>query len=50
MGVRVRSKREGIYVYIELPHFVEHKKLTRRCKMIIPQFKKKQKELRWLLF
>ena len=40
MGVRVRSKREGIYVYIELAHFVVHKKLIRHCKMTIPQFKK----------
>ena len=40
MGVRVRSKREGIYVYKELAHFVVHKKLIRHCKMTIPQFKK----------
>ena len=39
MGVRVRSEREGIFVYIELTHFVVHKKLTRCCKMTIPQFK-----------
>jgi len=32
---RGRSKREGIYVYIELIHFIIQQKLTQYCKTII---------------
>ena len=35
-----RSKREGIYVYIGLIHFVVQQKLTQHCKAIIPQLNK----------
>ena len=31
------SKREGIYVYIKLIHFVVQQKLTQHCKTSIPQ-------------
>ena len=34
-----RSKKEGIYVYIELVHFMVQQKLTRYCKAIILQQK-----------
>ena len=37
-----RSKREGIYVYIHLIHFVVQQKLTQHCRVTIPQFKKKK--------
>ena len=33
-------KREGIYVYIELIHFVGQQKLTQHCKITLPQLKK----------
>ena len=33
-----RSKREGIYVYIELIHFGVQQELTHHCKATIPQF------------
>ena len=36
-----RSKREGIYVYIWLLHFVVQQKLTSHCKAMILQLKKK---------
>ena len=32
-----RSKKEGIYVYIWLIHFVVQQKLTQHCKVIILQ-------------
>ena len=35
-----RLKREGIYVYIQLIHFVVQQKLTQHCKTIIVQFLK----------
>ena len=41
-GVGGRLQREGIYVYIELIHFVVQQKLTQHCKAIILQFKKKK--------
>ena len=34
-------KREGIYVYIWLSHFVVQQKLTGHCELTIPQFKEK---------
>ena len=34
-----RSKREGIYAYIELVHFVVQQKLIEHCKAIILQLK-----------
>ena len=37
-----RSKREGIYVYIQLIHFTVQEKLTQRCKAILLQLKKKK--------
>ena len=39
-GVGGRLQREGIYVYIELIHFVVQQKLTQHCKAIILEFKK----------
>ena len=36
-GVGGRSKREGIYVYIELIHFIVQQKLTQHCEAIILQ-------------
>ena len=41
---RGRSKREGIYVNIELSHFITQQKLTQICKATVPQFRKKKKE------
>ena len=38
-GVEGRLKRKGIYVYLQLIHFVRQK-LTQHCKVIIPQFYK----------
>ena len=34
-----RSKREEIYVYIQLIHFIVQQKLTQHCKAIIFQLK-----------
>ena len=34
-GVGGRSEREGIYVYIQLIHFVVQQKLTQHCKATI---------------
>ena len=39
-GMGGRSKREGIYVYIQLIHFGVQQKLTQHCKAIILQLKK----------
>ena len=39
VGVGGRFKRQGIYVYLQLIHFVRQK-LTQHCKVIIPQFYK----------
>ena len=39
-GVGGRSEREGIYVYIQLIHFVVQQKLTQHCKATILQLKK----------
>ena len=36
-GVGGRSKREGIYVYIELIPFVVQQNLTQHCKAVILQ-------------
>ena len=36
-----RSKREGIYVYIQLIHFIVKQRLTQYCKVIILQLKKR---------
>ena len=46
MGGRVggRCKREGIYVYIQLIHFIVQQKLTQHCKATLPQLKKKKRE------
>ena len=41
-GLGGRSKREGIYVYIQLIHFVVQQKLTQHCKANILQYKKKE--------
>ena len=38
-----RSKREGIYVYIQLIHTVVQQELTQHCRTIIPQLKKKRR-------
>ena len=35
------GKREGIYVYMKLIHFVVWQKLIQHCKAIILQFKKR---------
>ena len=37
VGVGGRSKREGLYVYIELIHSTVQQKLTEHCKAIICQ-------------
>ena len=37
-----RSKRDGIYVYIQLIHFIVQQKITEHCKAITPQFFKKK--------
>ena len=42
--MRGRSKREGIYVYIQMIHFVIQQKVTQHCKATIPQLKKKKEE------
>ena len=36
-----RSKREGIYVYVQLIHFIVKQELTQHCKATISQFEKK---------
>ena len=43
-----RSKREGIYVYIWLIHFVVQQKLTQHCKATILQ--KKRRGSSWSLY
>ena len=44
-----RSKREGIYVYIELIRFIVQQKLAQHCKAIVLQLKKKaQPNVKWL--
>ena len=40
-----RTKREGIYVYIEQSHLIVQQKLTQHCKAIILQFKKKSRDI-----
>ena len=42
-GLGERLKREGIYVYLWLIHFVEQQKPTQHCKAIILQERKKKK-------
>ena len=42
-GLGGRLKREGIYVYLWLIHFVEQQKPTQHCKAIILQERKKKK-------
>ena len=42
VGIRGRSNREGIYVYILLVHVIVQQKLTRHHKATIPQFFKKE--------
>ena len=42
-GVQGRPKREGIYVYLWLIHFVVQQKLTQYYKTIICQLKKKKR-------
>ena len=39
-----RLKKDGIYVYIQLIHFVVQQKLTQHCKAIILQWGGKKKE------
>ena len=34
-----RSKRKGIYVYIQLTYLIVQQKLTQHCKATIPQLK-----------
>ena len=34
-GGQGRSKKEGVYVYIELTHFIVQQKLTQHCKATI---------------
>ena len=38
-------KREGIYVYISLIHFIVQQKLTQHCKAIILQLKNKDSRM-----
>ena len=38
-----RSRREEMYVYIELTHFIGRQKLTQHCTAVILQFEKKKK-------
>ena len=38
-GMGRRSKREGIYVYVQLIHAVVQQKLTQHCKALILQLK-----------
>ena len=45
-GVEGRFKREGIYVYIQLIHFIVQQKLTPHCKTTIPHLGKKEKHIR----
>ena len=45
VGVGGRSKREGIYVYIQVIHFIAQQKLTQHCKAIILRLKKKEEIL-----
>ena len=40
VGMGGRFKREGIYVYIQLIHFIVQQKLTQHCKAIILPLKK----------
>ena len=40
--MRRKSKKEGIYVYVELIHFAVQYKLTQYCKATILQLKKKK--------
>ena len=49
-GVGGTSKREEIYLYIQLIHFVVQQKLTKHCKATILQFKKKNYLAIWGLF
>ena len=42
VGVGGRAKRDGIYVYIQLVHFIVQQKLTQHCKATISQFKKRE--------
>ena len=35
-----QSRREGLYVYIQLIHFIVQQKSTQHCKAIILQYKK----------
>ena len=41
-----KSKKEGIYVYIWLIHFILQQKLTQHCKATILQLKKKKRSNR----
>ena len=41
-GMAGRLKRKGIYVYIQLIHFVVKQKLIQHCKAIIFQLKKER--------
>ena len=36
-----RSTREGVYVYIQLIHYIVQQKVTQHCKEILLQWKKK---------
>ena len=41
LGVGGRPEREGMYVHLQLIHFVVQQKLTQHCKAVILQLKKK---------
>ena len=43
LGVGGRPEREGMYVHLQLIHFVVQQKLTQHCKAVILQLKKKKK-------
>ena len=54
MGGKVgrRLQREGMYVYVQLIHFVVQQKLTQHCKAIIFHSRKKELNMpfeKWLL-
>ena len=45
LGVGGRPEREGMYVHLQLIHFVVQQKLTQHCKAVILQLKKNQSDV-----
>ena len=43
-GVGKKSKREGIYVYMQLIRFAVQQKLTQHCKAVTVQQQEKKKQ------